>query len=319
MASVSPTSSKKRITVVSPVYNESDTLPDFYKRVSGVMNAADVSWRMLFVDDGSTDDSLSVIRKLREQDDSVGYIALSRNFGHQAAITAGLSHATGDAVIIMDSDLQDEPEAIPQFLAEWEQGAEVVYAIREKRKESPFKVMLFSAFYRIQRLMVNLDMPLDAGVFCLLDQQVVKEMVKLQERNRYLPGLRSFCGFTQKGIYVERAKRFSGKPRVSFWRLIQLATDGIFAYSTLPLRLILLLGLIVAFLSFMIGCVGIIVKYVFGHTFLNWPFGLTTILFFGGFNMVCMGLIGEYVGRIYEEVKARPIYINRQIETTPWE
>ena len=314
-----PSSSPKQITIVSPVYNESNTLPDFYKRVSGVMNAADVSWRILFVDDGSTDDSLSVIQRLREQDNSVGYIALSRNFGHQAAITAGLTHATGDAVIMMDSDLQDQPEAIPQFLDAWEKGAEVVYAVREKRKESPIKVMLFSAFYRIQRLMVNLDMPLDAGVFCLLDNRVAKEMNRLREKNRYLPGLRSFCGFTQKGIPVERAARYSGKPRVSFWRLVQLATDGIFAYSTLPLRLILLLGLIIAFLSFSIGCAGIIVKYVFGHTFLNWPFGLTTIFFFGGFNMICMGLIGEYVGRIYEEVKDRPIFINRDMEITPWD
>jgi polyisoprenyl-phosphate glycosyltransferase len=313
MSPVSSSSTKKRITIVTPVYNESDTIPDFYKRVADALNTAGVAWRILFVDDGSTDDSLSVIQKLRKQDASVGYLSLSRNFEHQAAITAGLSHATGDAVIIMDSDLQDNPEAIPQFLAEWQQGTEVVYAIREKRKESPIKVMFFSAFYRIQRLMVNLDMPLDAGMFCLLDQQVVKEMIRLQERNRYLPGLRSFCGFRQTGIVVKRAERFADKPRVTFWRLVQLATDGIFAFSTLPL------GLIVAFLSFSIGCTGIIVKYVFGHAFLDWPFGLTTIFFFGGFNMICMGLIGEYVGRIYEEVKARPIFINRHIEITPWE
>ena len=304
---------------MTPVYNESDTILSFYTRVAEEMNKVDASWRILFVDDGSTDDSLDLIQSLRKKDNRVGYLSLSRNFGHQAAITAGLCHASGDAVIVMDSDLQDEPEAIPQFLAEWEKGAEVVYAIRKKRKESPVKVMLFSAFYRIQRLMVNLDMPLDAGSFCLLDRKVLGEMIKLREKNRYLPGLRSFCGFTQKGIYVERAERYSGKPRVSFWKLVGLATDGIFAYSTLPLRLILILGLIVAFISFSIGCAGIIVKYLFGHEFLNWPFGLTTIFFFGGFNMICMGLIGEYVGRIYEEVKDRPVYINREIETTPWE
>jgi dolichol-phosphate mannosyltransferase len=299
----------KSITIVFPVFNEAETLPELHRCVSEVLQSISHTFELIFVNDGSTDSSLHVLKKLATDDPRVRVICLSRNFGHQPALMAGIDAAQGDAVILMDADLQDSPSAIAAFIREWETGSEVVYAVRTKRKEGPFKRMAFFCFYRLQRLLTRVSMPLDAGVFSLMDRRVVDVLKKMPERNRYLVGLRCYAGFRQKGIPVERGPRYRGSPRVSVSGLVRLAMDGILAFSTIPLRLISVIGLLVSIVSFVVSLVALVAKYGFHQQPFNWPFGLSTIFFFGGIQLVSMGIIGEYVGRIYEEVKQRPYYI----------
>lgn len=299
-------------SVVVPVLNEEQTIPEMCARLSRVVVSVGGSWEVIYVNDGSTDRSFDTVVGLRTQYPFLKALDLSRNFGHQAALKAGIDHARGRAVILMDGDLQDSPEALPDLIAKWREGFEVVYAIRTKRKEGPLRRGAFALFYQIQRRVSRIDTPLNAGIFSLLDHKVVNSLRAMPERNRYFPGLRAYAGFRQTGIEVERGVRFSGPPRVTVGGLFKLALDGMFAFSTAPLKLVFGVGVLVCIGSLVVGMTGLYFRFVLRRTLLDWPFGLTTVFFFGGVQLISTGIVGEYVGRIYEEVKQRPSYILKQ-------
>jgi dolichol-phosphate mannosyltransferase len=286
-------------------------LPELCLRIGSVVESVGGQWEVVFVNDGSTDASLDLLLELRQTYPFIRVVDLSRNFGHQPALTAGLDHATGDAIVMMDADLQDLPEAIPQFIERWKAGYEVVYAVRTKRKEGPLMRTAFRAFYELQTRTSRVKMPPHAGIFSLIDRKVLQSLQNMPERHRYLAGLRAYAGFRQVGIEVERGRRHHGEPKVGVRGLVRLAFDGIFAFSTYPLRLVLVSGFVISFASLIVGLTGLYYRFVLQRPMLSWPFGLTTTFFFGGIQLISIGIIGEYVGRIYDEVKRRPYYITR--------
>jgi polyisoprenyl-phosphate glycosyltransferase len=233
-----------KISVIAPVFNEQDIIPEFYARLIQTMQHINMDYEVILVDDGSTNQTPDIIRRLNKENPRLTGLHFSRNFGHQAALAAGLAAVTGDVAVLMDSDLQDPPECIPNFLDCWKKGYHVVYAVRIKRKESVLKRLCYVAFYRMLKYMSNIHIPLDSGDFALIDRQVVDEINALPERNRFLRGLRAWIGFQQIGIPVERHARSSGKPGYTIKKLFQLASDGVFSFSWVPLRLLSLLGLI---------------------------------------------------------------------------
>ncbi|WP_437204445.1 glycosyltransferase family 2 protein [Planctomicrobium sp. SH664] len=297
------------ISVVLPVYNESAVLLELHERVAGVLNSCGCRFEIIFVNDGSWDDSDMILDTLAMQVPHVRVVHFSRNFGHQAAVQAGISYARGDAVIIMDSDLQDDPLAISDFMDMWRQGFDVVYAIRYARKESPAKRFLFDAFYRVLNKISQTPMPQHAGNFCLLDRVVVNEITKLPDRDRYFPGLRSWVGFRQLGIPVERGRRYDDNPRVSMRGLFALAKTAIFSFSAFPLTAFY----VIAFLSF-VACVGTVGfslyhKLVTGLAIPGWASLTIVSSLFGALNAMGIGILGEYAIRIYDQVRARPSFI----------
>lgn len=294
---------------VIPILNEEETIPELWHRLKSIVQRLDGAVEIIFVDDGSSDRSLELLIELNRHFPELKILSLSRNFGHQCALSAGIDHAEGKAVILMDGDLQDAPEAVLDFAAAWRQGYDVVYAVRKKRKESFLKRFAFKTFYRIQSAVSGIDLPLDAGIFSLMDRKVVLALRNMPERNKYLSGLRVYAGFKQIGVPVERNPRFAGEPRVKLVKLFKLAFDGIFSFSSLPLRLATWLGLFFSLASFLIGTLGLFFKFVLGQKLLGWDYGLTTIFFIGGIQLLCLGIVGEYIGRIYEEVKQRPYYV----------
>jgi len=296
-------------TVVIPIFNEAETLLELWNQLKQVLNKLDGSSEVVFVNDGSTDYTLQILTSLSLQYPEIKIIALSRNFGHQCALSAGIDHAEGESVILMDGDLQDSPQAIFGFVQKWKEGYEVVYAIRRKRKENWLKKLGFTSFYRILNSLSNLKLPLDAGIFSLIDRKVVLALRSMPERNKYITGLRAYAGFKQIGVFVERGPRYQGEPRVTPIKLIKLALDGIFSFSTVPLRTATFFGFTCAVAALILGLIGIYFKFVLGREFLSWAYGLTTTFFIGGIQLICLGIIGEYVGRIYEEVKRRPYYV----------
>ena len=298
-------------SVVIPVYNEAPTLHELCRRLYAVVCSNDGAWEVIFVNDGSKDNSLDVLLDLRTEFPFIRVVDLSRNFGHQPALTAGLDHASGRAVVMMDADLQDPPEALSRFIEQWRKGYEVVYALRTKRKEGPLLRWSFSMFYRIQNRMSHVNMPLNAGIFSLIDREVVKALHDMPEHHRYLAGLRAYAGFRQIGIEIERGARHEGEPRVGLRGLISLALDAVFAFSTFPLRLVLLGGVLISSISFLLAAAGLYYRYVMHQQLFDWTFGLSTTFFFGGIQLISIGIIGEYIGRIYDEVKRRPYYITR--------
>jgi dolichol-phosphate mannosyltransferase len=253
-----------------------------------------------------------VLKQIGENSD-ICLLELSRNFGHQTAVYAGLQHATGEAVIIMDTDLQDRPEVISDFIQKWEEGAQVVYAIRKKRKENPIKRFLFYMFYKILNGLSNIPIPAEAGMFSLIDRQVVNLLANIPERNRFIPGLRAWVGFNQVGIPVERDERGDKIPRVSFIQLVRLATDAIISFSWIPLRVSTVLGILAAFLSITGTCIVLYKKFISLEAIPGWTSILLSIFFFGAVQLIIFGIIGEYLGRIYEEVKRRPPYVVRKV------
>jgi len=309
MASVILPSQEIKYSIVIPIFNESDIIPELWRQLSIVINRLDSCCEVIFVDDGSHDNSYQLLLDLQHYSKVIKILSLSRNFGHQPALTAGMENASGKAVILMDGDLQDSPQAIFRFIAKWQAGYDVVYAIREKRKEFWLKKLAFVAFYRILNFLSGRQLPLDAGIFSLMDRQVVKALCQMPERNRYLSGLRAYAGFKQTGITVERGSRYRGQPKVSIAKLFKLAFDGIFSFSIIPLRIATIFGFISAIVAFGLGLIGLYFKFVLGKTFLSWAYGLTTTFFMGGIQLIFLGIIGEYIGRIYDEVKQRPYYL----------
>jgi dolichol-phosphate mannosyltransferase len=296
-------------SVVIPIFNEEEIIPELWRRLSDILDRLDSSSEVIFINDGSVDNSLELLKEINHKNQEVKIISFSRNFGHQCALSAGIDHANGKAVILMDGDLQDSPEAIISFLQLWQQGYDVVYAIRKNRKEKWLKRLAFKSFYYIQKKLSGIVTPMDAGIFSLMDRKVILTLRQMPERNKYLSGLRAYAGFKQIGVYIERGPRYRGQPKVSVSKLFKLAFDGIFSFSTIPLKIATILGLVSAIISFIIGLIGLYVKFILGQEFLSWAYGLTTTFFMGGIQLLSLGIIGEYIGRIYDEVRQRPYYI----------
>ena len=296
-------------SVVIPIYNEAELLPILHARVSQVVQQLNAAYEMIYINDGSRDESLILLRGFCMQDPHVRVVSLSRNFGHQTAISAGLWYARGDRAIVMDGDLQDPPEVILPMVAKCEEGFDVVYGVRLQRKESWWKRAAYHTFYRLLRSMAHIEVPLDAGDFCLLSRQVVDLLNQMPERNRFVRGLRSWVGLKQAGLPYQRDRRFAGKAKYTFAKLWQLSLDGLFSFSYAPLRLAMYLGLIVSAGSF----VGILVVLWWRFTTKTMVFGFASlailVLFLGGLHLVTIGVIGEYVGRIFDEVKQRPRWV----------
>ncbi|HMD14755.1 MAG TPA: glycosyltransferase family 2 protein, partial [Bacteroidota bacterium] len=298
-------------SIVIPIYNEHETIPELHRRLAGVMNSLGESSEVIFVDDGSADESFRLLTDLHAKDSRFKVLRFSRNFGHQMAISAGIDHASGDAVILMDGDLQDPPEIVPRFLSKWREGFEVVYAIRKKRKENIFKRAAYASFYRILRFLSYLDIPLDSGDFCLMDKKVVTVIRDLRERSRFVRGLRTWAGFKQVGLEYERDARYAGDPKYTFTKLMKLAYDGLLSFSVVPLRMAVYTGFGFATIAFLGGLFIIYRKLVNEIDVVGWASTIVILTFLGGLILMTLGVIGEYVGRIYDEVKQRPLYVVR--------
>jgi dolichol-phosphate mannosyltransferase len=304
------------ISVVIPAYNEEEGIAEMYRRIVAAAPAWGDEFEILLVDDGSRDRTLGICEQICAADPRLKVISLSRNFGHQAAVSAGLMHARGTIVTVMDADLQDPPEELLPFIEKIREGWDVVYAIRTKRKENFVKRFCYQAYYRILKRLAALDIPLDAGDFCVMRGEVVDAINRLPERNRFVRGLRSWVGFRQTGLAYERQARFAGEPKYNFQRLFRLATDGIVNFSSRPLQFIMSLGLILAGFC-MMGAVFVFTQYVKNWTILGfnprnatgWTSTIFVILFLASINLLCLGILGEYVGRLFEEVKGRPNWI----------
>ncbi len=302
-----------QISVVIPVYSEEENLPVLYSRLQNVLTATGLRYEIVFVDDGSRDGSLACLYRLTKEDPCVSIVELSRNFGHQVAISAGLDHTRGEGVIVMDADLQDPPEVLPEFIETWRKGHDVVYAIRKHRKEGWIKRLAYAAFYRLMHRTANIQIPLDAGDFCIMDRRVVNLLMEMPERNRFVRGIRSWVGLNQVGLEYERQSRNAGDSRYTILRLIYLALDGLISFSYLPLRVIVISGALVSFFSILMAIFYAVKRLAVG---LNPPgFATLTVamFFFAGIQLITIGVIGEYIGRIFEEVKQRPLYVVRRV------
>jgi dolichol-phosphate mannosyltransferase len=303
---------KSLVSFVLPAYNEAKTLPEFHKVLSKTLQKHEKEFghELIFINDGSRDNTLEILKNLRKKDKSVKIINFSRNFGQQMAVTAGLDFAGGDAVIIMDCDLQDPPAVVIQMLAKWREGFEVVYGQRRTRKDTMFKKTTASIFYKVIDWLTDFDIPRNTGDFRLMDRKVVDTIKKFPERNRFMRGMISFVGFKQTPLLFDRDERFAGETNYPFKKMFRLAMDGILGFSTVPLRLMTYIGLVVSFFSF-IGILYAVGMYVFFPqiTVPGWTLMMTAILFIGGIQMVMLGVLGEYIGRIYSEVQGRPLYI----------
>lgn len=306
-------SGEPAFSVIAPVFNEAETLPHFYQRVAAVMEGMGEPFEIVLVNDGSRDDSYFVMRGLHEQDSRVRVVNFSRNFGHQIAISAGLDFARGRAVIIIDSDLQDPPEVIPELIARWREGAEVVYAQRAKRSgETRFKLFTAAAFYRIIGRITSVSIPRDTGDFRLLDRTVVDAIVTMREHHRFMRGLSAWVGFRQEAVQYDRHERFAGSTKYPIHRMVRFSVDAITSFSTVPLQLATTFGFFLAGIS-LIGIVIAVLLRVFHHAIVGQASTLILVLFMGGIQLIFLGVIGEYLGRIYDEVRGRPLYIVRNV------
>jgi dolichol-phosphate mannosyltransferase len=302
------------VSVVVPLYNEQENLTELQRRLTVSLSALDVAYQLVFVNDGSQDATAPLLDELAQRDGHLTAIHLSRNFGHQAAITAGIDHATGRAIILMDGDLQDPPEVLGQFLAAWRKGGDVVYAIRTKRKEGLLKRAAYAVFYRLLRATSDLDVPLDSGDFCLMDRKVVDALRQLPERQRFVRGLRTFVGFRQVGVAYEREARNAGRPKYTLRSLIRLAIDGLVSFSGFPLSLVTYFGL-VSFGLALVLTVWVLVDACYRHTApQGWASTLVIMLFLGAVQLLSLGIVAEYIRRIFLETKQRPTYIVARIE-----
>jgi dolichol-phosphate mannosyltransferase len=309
------------LSVVVPCFNEEEVIGMTHARlVETLGKTSEHELEIVYVNDGSSDRTEEILFSLADKDERVKVVSLARNFGHQPAVTAGLAHARGDVVAIIDADLQDPPEVIPDMISKWREGFDVVYGVRTKRKEGLVKRFGYAAFYRLYRVLADIDIPLDSGDFALLDRRVVDVLNSLPEKNRFVRGLRTWVGFRQTGCIYERAARAAGEPKYSFRKLLILALDGIFNFSTTPLSLIFVAGLFTATGAALAATTYLIARIgdftIFGHSPEDVP-GFTTliitILFFSGVQLISVGILGEYLGRIYQESKMRPTYVVKEM------
>jgi dolichol-phosphate mannosyltransferase len=305
------------ISVVIPLWNEQENLEALYRRLTKTLQELDLPYEIVFVNDGSQDSTPWMLDRLYGDDPHVAVVHLSRNFGHQPAVSAGLERARGRAVIVMDGDLQDPPEVIPQFVGSWREGNDVVYAVRTKRKENLVMRICYFLFYRLLRLIGDLDIPLDSGDFCLMDRRVVDALCRLPEQTRFVRGLRTYVGFRQVGLEYERAARAAGRPKYSFSSLVRLAIDGLISFSSHPLRLAAYVGLATA------GLAALLLIFVLYDALINhsaprgWASLCVIVLFIGATQMLFLGIIGEYIRLIFLETKQRPAYIIGEYKARP--
>jgi polyisoprenyl-phosphate glycosyltransferase len=292
-----------------PAYNEQEVLLAFYERLERALSSVPCSAEILFVDDGSVDGTPEILRGLAERDPRVRVLQLTRNFGHQAALSAGLDHCIGDAAVLIDADLQDPPELIKSFHDKWLEGDEVVFGRRRRLEEGLLKRAVYHSFYQLLHVLANVDIPLDTGDFSLMDRRVIDRLKALPERTRFLRGLRSWIGARQTGIEYTRNARARGQSKYSLGKLFKLAFDGIISFSTVPLRLALVSGLVVSMGGFVLILVIVYLRLTRTFELPGWTSLMVVVLFLGGIQLVTIGIVGEYVARIYEEVKARPLYL----------
>lgn len=300
------------ISVVIPIFNEEQGLPVLRERLSRALEGAGLSWEVIFSNDGSRDKSLDILKEAADKDPRFKIVNLSRNFGHQPAVSAGLARARGRAVVMMDGDLQDPPELVADLVASWKQGNEVVLAVRRTRADKGLRRLAFDGFYRFFRFLSDVDMSVSAGIFGLMDRRVVDELGRLDEHNRYLPGLRQWVGFRQGIVFYDRAERFADAPRQTFGRLVRYGLDAIFSFSYKPLRLASLMGALVWFLTGLYAVVLVLARLLEINVVPGFTTSTAAILLLGGLQLLCVGILGEYLGRVYDEVKRRPLFIERE-------
>ncbi|MGE7714532.1 dolichol-phosphate mannosyltransferase [Priestia megaterium] len=306
-------SSIVKYSIVVPVYNEEEVIHETYRRLTEVMHSTKEAYELLFVNDGSRDRTVEIIKEYSEQDPAVVLLDFARNFGHQIAITAGMDYARGEAVVVIDADLQDPPELILEMIEKWKQGFDVVYAKRTKRKgETYFKKQTAAMFYRFLRAMTDIDIPLDTGDFRLLDRKVCNQMNSIQEKNRFVRGLVSWVGFKQIAVEYERDERLAGESKYPLKKMLKLSMDGITSFSYKPLKLASYAGVTLSGIGFIYLLVVLYLKLFTDSTITGWSSLIVIQLFFSGIILIILGMIGEYIGRIYDETKNRPLYIVRE-------
>ena len=296
------------ISIIIPVFNEEKNIPQLYQRLKKTISQLSPHYEYIFVNDGSTDHTLTLLKTLRKKDKKIKIISFSRNFGHMPALDAGLAHTKGKKIVFIDADLQDPPEIIKKMYQKASQGYDVVYGTKIKRKESPHKVFLFNTFYKIMNQLSYYKMPANTGTFSLIDRKVANVIISLPERNKYFSGIRAWAGFSQTGITYQRASRYRGKEK-SIISLFRLAMDGILSFSYVPLKIASFLGFIFAGLAFIFILFVIFGRLFFGLGIIGWASTISTVLLIGGIQLITLGIIGEYLARIYEEVKNRPNYV----------
>ncbi|MDJ0849851.1 MAG: glycosyltransferase family 2 protein [Myxococcota bacterium] len=300
------------VSVVVPVFNEAEVLPTLRERLLAVLADSSPRFEVIFVDDGSTDATADLVRAFHEEDPRCKGVHLSRNFGHQPAVTAGLAHASGDLACVMDADLQDPPEVLPRLMAEWEKGYDVVYAVRRERKERWAFVALAAFFYRLLARLSTIPMPLDAGDFCLVSRRVLDELNRLPEKERYVRGLRAWVGFRQTGVSYERSARRLGRSKYGLAGLARLALNGIVSFSDRPLLMVAGAGVIVSAAAFAYGLYLVALRIFFGGIVTGYASLMAAVLFLSGVQLVATGVLGLYLSKIFQEVKARPSYVVRE-------
>lgn len=313
-----PESLKLTFSVVAPIYNERENIPELYRRVRATMEGMGETWELILVDDGSTDGSTEAIRALALKDEHVRRLLFARNFGHQIAVTAGLDYSRGKATIIIDADLQDPPEVIPELASRWREGFEVVYAIRAEREgESWFKRLTAAAFYRLIYRITDVKIPLDTGDFRLLDRKVVAVLGGMRERHRFLRGMSAWVGFRQIGVPYKRAARLAGETKYPFRKMLRLALNAVTAFSYFPLQLATYFGFISAGISILAIPVVVVMRLAGSAAFTGQATTLIAVLFLGGVQLISLGILGEYIGRLYDEAKGRPLYVLREAPDDP--
>lgn len=304
---------KKMYSLVIPLYNEEEVIHECIKRVTNVMHNNEFDYEIIFVNDGSSDSTEEIVKQYCDKDKHLKLISFSRNFGHQTAISAGMDNAEGDAIIVMDADLQDPPEVVLKLIEKYEEGFDVVYAIRSKRKgESFFKKITAKMFYRFLKNMCEVDIPVDTGDFRLISRQVCDVLKGLTERNRYVRGLVSWVGFKQTGIYYERDERFAGETKYPLKKMMKLSMDGITSFSTKPLKMSKWAGVILALLALIYALVIVIQKIMGIEMQAGWASTVIVILFIGSIQLIMLGIVGDYLARMFDESKNRPLYIIKE-------
>ena len=301
------------VSIVAPAFNEEAILPEFYRRMRAVLDATGDSWEIILINDGSRDRSPEIMRQLHATDPCVKVLNFSRNFGHQIAITAGIDFARGDAVVVIDADLQDPPEVIPELLAKWREGYEVVYAVRAVRQgETWFKETTAKAFYRIIHQVTEINIPMDVGDFRLMDRKAVDALKRMREQHRFMRGMSVWVGFRQTGVSYVRAERYAGETKYPLRKMLRFALDGITSFSYFPLQIATYAGFVIAGIAVLGIIATIILRLTGSQAFYGQATTLVSVLFLGGVQLISLGIIGEYLGRIYDEVKGRPLYIVRE-------
>lgn len=302
------------LSVVVPMYNEEDGAAECVKRLTTVLDGMQCRYEILFVNDGSGDRTLAILKEQKPAFPHIKVIDLSRNFGHQLAITAGIDIADGDAVIVIDGDLQDPPELFPEMVAKWQAGFDVVHAKRRKRQgETSFKLITAKIYYRLIKEIAQIDMPVDVGDFRLMSRRAVDALKAMREMHRYVRGMVAWVGYNQCSVEYDREARFAGRTKYSLTRMLSFSWTGLTSFSVIPLRLATLMGLASAFIGFLYGIYALVAKYILHTAIIGWTSIVIIILLLGGIQLVCLGIIGEYIGKIYEEMKNRPLYLVKEI------